>query len=324
VAVALALIALDLLLHRDPKAVTMREAGLMSAGYLAVGLGFGGLLWWARGAEDGGEYLAGYLIEKALSLDNVFVFALILGAFAIPAELQHRVLMWGVIGAIAFRAAFIAAGAVALDRFDVVAYLLGALLIWSGVAMARGHEPRIDPQRSRALRVVGRVLPFTDGLRGSRFTVREAGRRMATPLLAALIAIETADVVFALDSVPAIFAITEDPFIVFTANVFAILGLRALYFLLADLRDRFDYLQQGLAVILAFVGVKMIIADWYHIPVWASLLFIAVVLTVSIVLSLRAERIDDDTGVDGVDVPDDGAADRDADRVEQPVPDDEG
>jgi tellurite resistance protein TerC len=290
VAVALALIALDLLLHRDPKAVTMRDAGLMSAGYLAVGLAFGAVLWRARGAEDGGEYLAGYLIEKALSLDNVFVFALILGAFAIPAELQHRVLMWGVIGAIAFRAAFIAVGAVALDRFDAVAYLLGALLIWSGVAMARGHEPRIDPRRSRALRVVGRVMPFTDGLRGPRFTVREAGRRMATPLLAALVAIETADVVFALDSVPAIFAITEDPFIVFTANVFAVLGLRALYFLLAGAIPRFRYLKAGLAALLVLVGVKMLLTDVGKLPVWVSLGAVVLVLSASIGASLVAER----------------------------------
>ena len=290
VAVALALIALDLLLHRDPRTVSMREAGLMSAGYLAVGLGFGAVLWSARGADDGAEYFAGYLIEKALSLDNVFVFALVLSAFAIPAELQHRVLMWGVLGAIAFRAAFIAVGAVALDRFDVVAYLLGALLIWSGVAMARGHEPRIDPQRSRALRVVGRVLPFTDGLRGSRFTVREAGRRMATPLLAALIAIETADVVFALDSVPAIFAITEDPFIVFTANVFAILGLRALYFLLAGAIPRFRYLKTGLASLLVLVGVKMLLTDVGKLPVWVSLGAVVTVLAVSIGASLLAER----------------------------------
>jgi tellurite resistance protein TerC len=290
VAVALALVALDLLLHRDPKAVTMREAGLMSAGYLAVGLAFGGVLWWARGSEDGGEYLAGYLIEKALSLDNVFVFALILGAFAIPAELQHRVLMWGVIGAIAFRAAFIAVGAFALDRFDVVAYLLGALLIWSGIAMARGHEPRIDPQRSRALRVVGRVLPFTDGLRGSRFTVREAGRRMATPLLAALVAIETADIVFALDSVPAIFAITGDPFIVFTANVFAILGLRALYFLLAGAIPRFRYLKAGLAALQVLVGVKMLLTDVGKLPVWVSLGAVVLVLVVSVGASIVAER----------------------------------
>ncbi|HMO00647.1 MAG TPA: TerC family protein [Miltoncostaeaceae bacterium] len=290
VAVALTLIAVDLLLHRDPKAVSMREAGLLSAGYLAVGLGFGAVLWAARGPEDGGEYYAGYLIEKALSLDNVFVFALILGAFAIPAELQHRVLMWGVIGALAFRAVFIAVGAVALDRFDVVAYALGALLVWTGVAMARGHEPRIDPSRSRALRVMGRFIPFTDGLRGSRFTVREAGRRMATPLLAALVAIETADIVFALDSVPAIFAITTDPFIVFTANVFAILGLRALYFLLAGAIPRFRYLKAGLATLLVLVGVKMLLTDVGKLPVWISLGAVVLVLAVSIGASLVAER----------------------------------
>lgn len=288
----LVLLALDLfVLHRDAHEVSLREAAWMSGFYATVGLGFGGVIWVWRGPEAGGEYLAGYLIEKSLSVDNIFVFALIFSYFGIPAMYQHRVLFWGVIGAIAFRAAFIAVGAALLDAVDVVVYLFGALLVYTGIRMARGHSVEVHPERNPAIRLLRRVMPVSDELRGQRFIVREAGRWVATPLLAALLVVETMDVVFAIDSVPAIFAITDDVFIVFTANVFAILGLRALYFLLAGTIPRFAYLQTGLALVLVFVGAKMFLTDVGKLPVWVSLGVIAAILGTAVIASLvRARR----------------------------------
>jgi tellurite resistance protein TerC len=288
----LALLALDLfVLHRDAHEVSLREAGWMSALYASVGLGFGGLVWAWRGPEAGGEYLAGYLIEKSLSVDNIFVFALIFSYFGIPAMYQHRVLFWGVIGAIAFRALFIALGAALLNQVDWIVYVFGAFLVVTGIRMARGHTVEVHPDRNPVIRLMRRVIPVSDELRGQRFLVREAGAWVATPLLAALVMVETMDVVFAVDSVPAIFAITDDVFIVFTANVFAILGLRAMYFLLAGTIPRFAYLQAGLALILVFVGAKMFLTDVGKLPVWISLGVIATILATSVAASLwRARR----------------------------------
>jgi tellurite resistance protein TerC len=292
VAFTLALLALDLLvLHRDAREVSLREAGWTSALYAGIGLGFGGLVWAWRGPEAGGEYLAGYLIEKSLSVDNIFVFALIFAYFGIPARYQHRVLFWGVLGAIAFRALFIAIGAALLDNVDWVVYAFGALLVYTGIRMARGHTVEVQPDRNPVIRLMRRIVPVSDELRGQRFLVRDAGGWVATPLLAALVVVETMDIVFAIDSVPAIFAITDDAFIVFTANVFAILGLRALYFLLAGTIPRFAYLQTGLALVLVFVGAKMFLTDVGKLPVWVSLGVIATVIAGSVVASLwRARR----------------------------------
>ena len=243
------------------------------------------MLW--QGPDAGGEYLAGYLIEKSLSIDNIFVFALIFGYFSVPAAYQHRVLFWGVFGALVLRAVFIAAGATLLEQFHWTIYVFGAFLVFTGIRMALQRDDHVDPGKNPVLRAFRRVVPVTPDYRGQRFTVREAGRRLATPLLAVLVVVETTDVIFAVDSIPAIFAVTSDTFLVFTSNAFAILGLRALYFLLAGMMERFTYLKMGLAAVLVFVGAKMLIADVYHVPIWASLAVIAGCIGASIGVSLR-------------------------------------
>jgi tellurite resistance protein TerC len=289
VAFIVAMLLVDLfVLHRDAHEVTMREAGLWSAVWVAMGLAFGGIVWAWQGPVAGGEYLAGYLIEKSLSVDNIFVFALIFSYFGVPAAFQHRVLFWGIFGALVFRAIFIAAGAALLDQFSWTIYLFGGFLVLTGIKMLRSDHSSIDPGRNPVLRLLGRVMPVTDGYRGQKLTVWEAGRRMATPLLCVLVVIETTDVLFAVDSIPAIFAVTTDPFLVFTSNAFAILGLRALYFLLAGMMGRFVHLKAGLAAVLVFVGAKMLVSDVYHFPIWASLGVIATLIGGSVVTSLRA------------------------------------
>jgi tellurite resistance protein TerC len=285
-----AMLALDLLiLHRDPKPVPFREAAAWSAIWVSLALGFGVFVALTQGSEAGGEYLAGYLIELSLSVDNVFVFALIFAAFAVPAAFQHRLLFWGILGAIVFRAVFIAAGTAILATAHWVIYLLGILLVVTGIrlALSRGHA--VAPERNPVLRLFRRFVPMTDDYRGPAFIVREGGRRIATPLLAVLVVIETTDIMFALDSIPAVFAITTDPFIVFSSNLFAILGLRSMYFLLAGLLDRFIYLKVGLAALLVFAGVK-ILAGAIHveIPIAVSLGVIVAILGTAIVASLVA------------------------------------
>ena len=294
-AVFLGVIAFFLLLdlfvfHREAHVVSMREAATWSAIWVAMGLAFGGLIWLWFGPTAAGEYLAGYLIEKSLSVDNVFVFALIFSYFAVPAAYQHRVLFWGVVGAILMRAAFIAAGAALLEAFHWIIYVFGALLVVTGVRMATRRHEEVHPERNPILRLVRRLIPMLPEYRGQKFFIREGGRLWATPLLAVLIAVETTDVIFAIDSIPAIFAVTREPFLVFTSNAFAILGLRALYFLLAGMMHRFVYLKYGLAGILVFVGAKMLLSDIYKVPIWISLAVISVLVGVSVVASLRATR----------------------------------
>jgi len=267
--------------------VSMREAATWSAVWIVMGLSFGALIWAWAGPSAGGEYLAGYLIEKSLSVDNIFVFALIFSYFAVPVAYQHRVLFWGIFGALVFRAIFIGAGAALLEQFHWMIYLFGGFLVLTGIKMARHKNIEVHPENNPLLRLLRRVMPITRDYHGQRFFAREAGRRVATPMLAVLVIIETTDIIFAVDSIPAIFAITREPFIVFTSNAFAILGLRALYFLLAGMIGRFAYLKTGLAAILVFVGAKMLISDLYKIPVWASLTVIALTLTAAIVASLR-------------------------------------
>jgi tellurite resistance protein TerC len=271
-------------LHRRAHEVSLTEAGAWSAVWVALGLGFGGLLWAWDGGDTAQAYLAGYLIEKSLSLDNVFVFTVIFAMFAIPLRYQHRVLMAGIIGALGLRAAFIAGGATLLHSFHVIVYVFGALLLWTAIRMLRsgGH---LQPGRGLP-RVIQRIIPTTSQLHGQRFLVREGGRWLATPLLAALIVVEAADVIFALDSIPAIFAVTTDTFVVFTSNVFALLGLRALYFLLAGAVGRFRYLRPALSIILAAAAAKLLLSDVYTIPVWVSPAFIVSVLAVAALLSL--------------------------------------
>jgi tellurite resistance protein TerC len=247
-------------------------------------------VWWLFGAEAAGQYAAGYVIEKSLAVDNVFVFALVFASFAVPRAYQHRVLFYGVLGALVFRAAFIAGGAALLGRFHWVLYVFGAFLVVTGVRMFRHRDEQVDLSRSRAVRLTRRLVPMTDTYEGGRFWVRRAGRWLATPLFAVLVLVETTDIVFAVDSIPAIFAVTQEPFLVFTSNAFAILGLRAMYFLLADLMRRFVYLKVGLAAILVVVGVKMLLLDVYKPPIALSLGVIATILTVSVVTSFRATR----------------------------------
>jgi tellurite resistance protein TerC len=289
--VILGMLALDLFVfHRHAHEVSIREAAVFSAVWIGLGLGFGALVAAWYGAQAGGEYIAGYLIEKSLSMDNVFVFAMIFGAFAVPAAYQHRVLFWGVVGAIVFRAIFIAAGTTLLDAVHWLIYGFGILLILTGIRMARSSGHAIDPQRNPVLRLFRRLVPMSPTFDGPRFVTRHAGKLVATPLLAVLVVVETSDIMFAIDSIPAIFAITTDPFVVFSSNAFAILGLRSLYFLLAGLLPRFTYLKAGLAALLVFAGAKILVSEWWKMPVWLSILIIVTILGISIAASWWATR----------------------------------
>ena len=266
--------------------ISLRRAVGWSIGWTALGLAFGGFLWWWQGRAPAEEYLAGFLIEKSLSVDNLFVFALIFSYFAVPVAYQRRVIFWGIVGAIVLRAFFILAGAALLDAFHYTIYVFGAFLVLTGIRMARHSTVEIHPERNPVLKLLGRVLPMTAGYHGDRLTVHENGRRFATPMMAALVLVATFDVVFAVDSIPAIFAITRDTFIVYAANAFSLLGLAALYFVLAGMMGRFRYLNVGLAAVLVFVGLKMALADVYKVPVFASLAMIVVMLGVAVGASL--------------------------------------
>ena len=281
-------LALDLgVFHRDAHIVTTREALGWTTLWVSLAIAFGiGVFIW-QGSTVGIQWFTGYVVEYSLSVDNVFVFALVFGAFAVPRELQHRVLFWGVLGALVFRAAFIAAGTTLLESFHWMIYVFGGFLVFTGIRMWRSRDTHMDPSRNPVLRMMRRVIPMTDEYEGQKMTVRRAGKLVATPLLAVVVVVETTDVVFAVDSIPAIFAVTSEPFLVFTSNAFAILGLRALYFLLAGMIGRFAYLKFGLAAVLLFVGAKMLVADLYKVPIWLSLVVIATTIAVSIVASLR-------------------------------------
>jgi TerC family integral membrane protein len=297
-AFVVAMLAVDLLvLHRRAHEVSLREAGAWSAVWISVGLGFGGVLWAWAGLGAAQAYLGGYLIEQSLSIDNVFVFTAIFAAFAIPPRYQHRVLMLGILGALLMRGAFIAAGIALLDAIHPVIYVFGAILLVAAFNMLRG-ESYSAPKDPRVLRILRRFLPVADRLHGQRFIVRDdsldggrkRGRLLATPLLVVLVVAETADVIFAVDSIPAVLAVTTDPFIVYTSNLFALLGMRSLYFLLAGATARLRYLQPGLAVILAAVAVKLLLADVVEIPVWSAPAFIIAVLSIVTAASLSADR----------------------------------
>jgi tellurite resistance protein TerC len=290
-ALVAALLLVDVLvIHRRPHAVSFKEAAIESAVWITIGTAFTLVILAWQGGQAGGEYLSGYLIEKSLSIDNVFVWAVILSYFKVPPQYQFRVLFWGIFGALVLRAVFIFAGVALIERFDFVLYFFGALLLYSAFKIARHQEAEVHPETSLVLRTVNKVVPSTDRYDGQKMFTRVNGKRLATPLFAVLIMIESTDVVFAVDSIPAILAVSREPFIVFSSNAFAILGLRALYFCLAGMAGRFRYLNIGLGVILAFVGVKMLIAEFYHFPTYLSLTVIAVVLTVAIVASLRADK----------------------------------
>jgi len=292
----IALLAFDLgVLHRDGHEIEVRESLLLSGFYIALGLAFGGLVWWQLGAQSGVEYLTGFVVEKSLAMDNVFVIAMIFGYLAIPRHLQHRVLFWGILGVIVLRAIMIGLGATLVSEYGWILYIFAAFLIFTGIRMLMiGHE-ETDLSQNPVLLFMKKRFRVTETLRGDRFFVRQVdpatGRmeRYMTPLFLALVMIEIADVIFAVDSVPAIFAITTDPYIVYTSNIFAILGLRALYFALAAIIHRFAYLKQALAVLLVFIGSKIFLADlmgWDKFPAEWSLTITAVILASGIAYSL--------------------------------------
>ncbi len=286
-----ALLTFDILVvHRKAHDVHTREAAIESAVWISIGLAFTGVMALAFGAGAAGEYVSGYLIEKSLSVDNVFVWALILSYFKIPSRYQHRVLFWGIFGALALRAVFIFAGVALIEKFSWILYVFGAFLVYTAAKLVFTGQDEMDPASSRFMRLINRVVPTTHEFEGQKLFTRVNGRLIATPLFAVLLLVEFTDVLFAVDSVPAVLAVSREQFIVFSSNAFAILGLRALYFLLADAHARFSYLKEGLAIILAFVGVKMLVHEWYHIPTWLSLVVICIVLFVAIGFSVRSDR----------------------------------
>lgn len=285
------LLAIDLLLHRKAHAPTLKEAGRESAAWVACGLAFTGFMWWQFGAEASAEYLGVYVTEKSLSADNVFVWALLFGTMQIPLKYQHRVLFWGIFGALALRGAFIALGAELIDRFWWILLIFGGFLIWTGIKIIKERNSHENESGSQAgLKLLKRFMPVTDQYDGQKFFTMIKGVRHATPLFAALIVVEFTDVVFAFDSVPASFGVANEPYTIFAANAFAIMGLRAMYFLLAGAREQFVYLNHALGAILLFVGVKLTIARWYHVNTWVALGVIAAILLAGVVMSVRHNR----------------------------------
>ncbi|HYO76203.1 MAG TPA: TerC family protein [Thermoanaerobaculia bacterium] len=287
----LGMLALDLgVFNRKAHEVRFKEALTWSIVWVALSLAFNWWIYHEFGQQKALEFLTGYLIEKALSVDNIFVFVVLFASFAVPKMYQHRVLFWGVLGAILMRAIFIGLGAALVSRFHWIMYVFGAILIYTGFKLMKEGEAEPHPEKNPLYKLARRVMPATPEYHGSHFFVFKEGKRYATPLFLVLVAIEATDVVFAVDSIPAIFAISTDPFIVYTSNIFAILGLRAMYFLLAGVIDKFHFLKYGLACVLLFVGVKMVIADWYHVPIVVSLGVIAGLLALSIVASMMFPR----------------------------------
>ncbi|MEQ8765455.1 MAG: TerC family protein [Planctomycetota bacterium] len=283
------LLLLDLLvLHRQAHEIRMREALWTSALWIALGLLVALPLWWILGMAAATQYLTGYVIEKSLSVDNVFVWAIVFQTFAIPSRYQHRVLFWGIFGALVLRAVFIFSGVALLERLSWLLFVFGGLLLFTAWRVARHKVEDTHPERNPVLKLLRRFVPVTADFHGQKLFAKIDGRVLATPLFVALVLVEATDVVFAVDSVPAILAISRDPFVVFSSNAMAILGLRALYFLLAGAQDRLVHLNRGLAAILAFVGTKMILSHWIHIPTLLSLGVITVVLAITVWTSLRA------------------------------------
>jgi tellurite resistance protein TerC len=284
-----ALLVLDLgVLNRRSHVLSFKEAMSWSFGLIALALLFGGFLYWREGLQHALEYYTGYLIELSLSVDNLFVFILIFSYFGVPAAAQPKVLKWGILGAIVMRFIMIAMGALLLQRFEWIIYVFGGILVLTGIRMLLVKEERIEPEKNPVVWLARKVLPFSNAYDGASFFSRTSrGRRLATPLLLVLLVVEWSDLVFAIDSIPAIFSVTRDPFLVYSSNIFAILGLRAMFFVLAGIMDRFAYLRPGVALILVFVGGKMTLTRWVHFPIYISLGVIVFILTASVVLSLR-------------------------------------
>ena len=297
IAFVLLMLALDLgVFHRKAHEVSVREALTWTGVWISLAMLFNAGIYFWFGKERALEFLSGYVIEKALSVDNIFVFIVVFSVFAVPSKLQHRVLLWGILSALLLRAIFVVLGAALLSRFHWLGYVFGAFLVFTGVKLLAQREAEVDPRKNPLFRAFRRLIPSVDEYHDGKFTIVQAGKRYATPLLLVLVAIEGTDIVFAMDSIPAIFAVTRDPFIVFTSNIFAILGLRALYFALSGMMDKFHYLKLGLALVLMFVGAKMLLAGVFPIPIWASLLVIALVLAGSVLASLLRRRPSDSDG----------------------------
>jgi tellurite resistance protein TerC len=287
----LAMLALDLgVFHRKAHAISVKEAALWSVIWIGLALLFTTGVYVMRGSVTALEFFTGYLIEKSLSIDNIFVFVLIFSALQVPATSQHRVLFWGILGALLMRGILILVGSVLLEEFHWILYLFGLFLIFTGIRMAFQGDEEQHPENNRLVKWLSTRIPLTPRYEGDRLLTRKAGKWLATPLLLVLLVVETSDLLFAVDSIPAVFAVTHDPFIVYTSNVFAILGLRSLYFVLAGVVSRLYYLKLGLAGILSFVGVKMVVADLYEIPIMISLLGIAAILAIAVVASVLRER----------------------------------
>jgi tellurite resistance protein TerC len=285
------MLALDLgVFHRKAHVIRAREALGWSVVWVALALAFNALVWWKFGADRGLEFLTGYLIEKSLAVDNIFVFVIIFSALGVPPLHQHRVLFWGILSALVLRAGMIFAGTALLARFHWTIYVFGALLVATGVKLFLGRHEAPDPTGGRLMRLVRRVIPSTHALHGPHFVTVENGRRVATPLLLALVLVEISDVIFAVDSIPAIFAVTLDPFIVFTSNIFAILGLRSMFFLLAGMVERFSGLKTGLSAVLVYVGLKMLAMDWVKVPAALSLAIVAALLVAPVLFGAWRDR----------------------------------
>jgi tellurite resistance protein TerC len=283
----LGLLALDLgVFHRKDHAVGMREASIWTVVWISLALLFNAGIYFFAGPEPALQFLTGYLIEKSLSVDNIFVFVMLFSYFNVPVIFQHRVLFWGILGALIMRGILIGVGAFLIAQFHWVIYIFGAFLVFTGIRMAMQKDETVEVESNAVVKLLRRVMPVTQQYRGHSFFVRESGRLFATPLFVVLLVVETTDLIFALDSIPAIFAVTTDPFLVYTSNVFAILGLRSLYFLLAEVVNKFRFLKMGLSAILVFVGIKMLIAEIYHVPILMSLSVIASILAISIAASL--------------------------------------
>lgn len=278
---------LDLgVVNRTARVIRLREAALWSAGWIVLALAFGGLVYFWKGSEKALEFLTGYVIEESLSVDNLFVFLVLFSYFQVPRRYEHKVLFWGILGVLVTRGLFITAGVMLIQLFHWILYLFGIILIVTAVKLAREKDEKIEPEKNPALRLFRRVIPMTEGYEGSNFFVKKTGRIFATPLFFVLVVIESTDIVFAFDSVPAILGVTHDPFIVYTSNIFAILGLRSIFFLLAGIMGFFHHLHYGLALVLGFVGVKMLLADVCPIPVGIALAVIGIILLLSILTSL--------------------------------------
>lgn len=285
------MLSLDLgVFHRQAHAVGKKEAGVWCLVWVTLAIVFAAGVWKWMGTEKALEFVTGYVIEYSLSVDNIFVFIMIFTYFAVPPAYQHRVLFWGILGALIMRGIFIWAGALLLQHFHWIIYIFGAFLVFTGIKMLLKQEEHLDVEHNPVIKLLRRIMPISSKYAGQNFFVKEGNKRAATPLFAVLLVVESTDVIFAVDSVPAIFAVTLDPFIVYTSNVFAILGLRSLYFLLAGVMDLFIYLRYGLAVVLALVGIKMMLVDFYKIPIAVSLGVVVGILLISVIASLIAGR----------------------------------